>query len=146
TYTQPDRTKKGLDLTLIKDRAGRETSLEYNRVRQMIKRTDSLNRITHFQWCKCSALRRLTDPMGRTTTWRHDIQGRVKCKEYADGSKVTYLYEDTTSRMRQRIDEKLQVTQYSYNRDDTLSQMSYANATVATPPVSFTYDANYSRL
>ena len=84
--------------------------------------------------------------MGRTTTWRHDVQGRVKCKEYADGSKVTYLYETTTSRLRQRIDEKLQVTQYNYNRDDTLSQISYANAAVATPPVAFTYDANYNRL
>ena len=84
--------------------------------------------------------------MGRTTTWRHDVQGRVKCKEYADGSKVTYLYENTNSRLRQRIDEKLQVTQYNHNRDDTLSQISYTNAAVATPPVGFTYDANYSRV
>jgi RHS repeat-associated protein len=88
----------------------------------------------------------LTDPLGRTTSWAHDIQGRVKCKEYADGSKVTYLYENTTSRLRQRIDEKLQVTQYNYNRDDTVSQICYTNATVATPPVAFVYDAHYSRL
>ena len=112
----------------------------------MTKRTDPLNRATLFQWCKCGALKSLTDPMGRTTTWRHDIQGRVKCKEYADGSKVTYLYENTISRLSQRIDEKLQVTQYDYNRDDTVSRITYNNATVATPPVAFTYDANYSRL
>lgn len=135
-----------LDQTLIRDRAGRQTTFEYNSIRQMTKRTDPLNRTTFFQWCKCGALRHLTDPMGRTTTWRHDIQGRVKCKEYADGSKVTYLYEDTASRLRQRIDEKLQVTQYNYNRDDTVSQISYANAAVATPPVAFAYDANYNRL
>jgi len=139
TYTR-------LDQTLIRDRAGRQTTFEYNSIRQMKKRTDPLNRVTLFQWCKCGALRNLTDPMGRTTTWRHDIQGRVKCKEYADGSKVTYLYEDTASRLRQRIDKKLQVTQYNYNRDDTVSQISYANAAVATPPVAFAYDANYSRL
>ena len=90
----------------------------------MTKRTDPLNRVTLFQWCKCGALKSLTDPMGRTTSWRHDIQGRVKCKEYADGSKVTYLYENTTSRLRQRIDEKLQVTQYNYNRDNTVSRIS----------------------
>ena len=112
TYTRLDRT-------LIQDRAGRQTSFEYNSIRQMTKRTDPLNRATLFQWCKCGALKSLTDPMGRTTTWRHDIQGRVKCKEYADGSKVTYLYENTISRLSQRIDEKLQVTQYDYNRDDT---------------------------
>ena len=112
----------------------------------MTKRTDPLNRATLFQWCKCGALKSLTDPMGRTTTWRHDIQGRVKCKEYADGSKVTYRYENTISRLSQRIDEKLQVTQYDYNRDDTVSRIAYNNATVATPPVAFAYDANYSRL
>ena len=115
TYTRLDRT-------LMRDRAGRQTAFEYNSVRQMTKRTDPLNRATLFQWCKCGDLKSLTDPMGRTTTWRHDIQGRVKSKEYADGSKVTYLYENTISRLRQRIDEKLQVTQYNYNRDDTISQ------------------------
>ena len=139
TYTRLDRT-------LILDRAGRLTSFEYNNIRQMTKRTDPLNRATLFEWCKCGALRRLVDPTGRTTTWRHDVQSRVKSKEYADGSKITYLYENTTSRMRQRIDEKLQMTQYNYNRDDTLSGKSYTNATVATPAVTFTYDANYNRV
>jgi RHS repeat-associated protein len=134
-----------LDRTLAKDRAGRQTSFEYNSVRQMIKGTDPLNRVTYSLWCKCGALKTLTDPMGRTTTWRHDVQGRVKCKEYADGSKVTYLYETSTSRLRQRIDEKLQVTQYNYNRDNSLSSKSYTNATIATPAVSFTYDPNYNR-
>ena len=139
TYTR-------LDHTMIRDRAGRQTILEYNNIRQMTKRTDPLNRATLFQWCKCGALKSLTDPMGRTTTWRHDIQGRVKCKEYADGSRGIYRYENTISRLSQRIDEKLQVTQYDYNRDDTLSRITYNNAVVATPPVAFTYDANYSRL
>ena len=151
TITCPDTTVLTfaytlLDMTTITDRAGRQTTFGYNNVRQMTKRTDPLGRIILFQWCKCGALRRLADPMGRTTTWRHDLQGRVTCKEYADGSQVTYLYEDTTSRLRQRIDESLQVTQYNYNRDATLSRISYTNATVATPPVAFTYDANYTRV
>jgi YD repeat-containing protein len=70
-----------LDRTLTKDRAGRQTTFEYNSIRQMTKRTDPLNRVTLFQWCKCGALRSLTDPMGRTTSWQHDIQSRVKSKE-----------------------------------------------------------------
>jgi YD repeat-containing protein len=135
-----------LDPTLIRDRAGRETAFEYNAVRQMTKRTDPPNTVTLFQWCKCGDLRSVTDSMGRTTTWRHDVQGRVKYKEYADGSRVTLLYENTTGRLRQRIDEKLQVTQYNYNPDDTISQISYTNAAVTTPPVTFAYDANYNRL
>ena len=138
TYTLLDRTQ-------VQDRAGRKTSFLFNSVRQITKRTDPLNRTTLYEWCKCGALRRLTDPLGRTTTWLHDVQSRVKGKEYADGSKVTYLYENTTSRMRQRIDEKLQVTQYSYNRDDTLSQIVYTDAQFATPPVSLAYDPNYLR-
>jgi len=135
-----------LDQTLMQDRAGRQTTFEYNAVQQMTKRTDPLNRVNLYQWCACGDLRSLTDPMGRSTNWRHDVQGRVQCKEYADGSKFTYLYENTTSRLRQRIDEQLQVTQYTYNRDDTVRALAYTNATVATPPVAFTYDANYSRL
>lgn len=135
-----------LDHTLMKDRAGRQTTFEYNSIQQMIKRTDPLNRTILFQWCKCGDLRSLTDPMGRTTTWRHDIQGRVKSKVYTDGSQVTYHYENTISRLSQRIDEKLQVTQYDYNLDGTLSGIIYNNAAVATPSVAFTYDASYSRL
>jgi RHS repeat-associated protein len=144
TFAQLTYTR--LDLTLLRDRAGRQTTYQYNSVRQKTKETDPLNRVTLFQWCKCGALRTLTDPLGRTTTWRHDVQGRVKCKEYADGSTVTYLYENTTSRLRQRIDEKLQVKHYNYNRDSTLSALNYVNAVVTTPAVSYTYDPNYSRL
>src|SRR5262249_53771457 len=64
-----------LDRTLVQDRSGRKTTFVFNNVRQMTKQTDPLNRATLFEWCKCGALRRLTDPMGRTTTWRHDVQG-----------------------------------------------------------------------
>jgi RHS repeat-associated protein len=135
-----------LDRTLLRDRAGRQTTFEYNSIRQLTKRTDPLNRVTLFQWCKCGDSRTLTDPMGRTTTWHHDIQGRVTAKEYADGSRIVYLYETTTKRLRQRIDEQLQVTQYTYNRDNTVSAMSYVNAAVPTPSVTFSYDPNYNRL
>lgn len=149
--TYPDSTSDQftytrLDPTLIVDRTGRRTSFEYNSVRQMVKRTDPLNRTTLFQWCRCGDLRSLTDAMGRTTTWRHDIQGRVKSKEYADGSKVIYLYESASGRLRQKIDGKLQLTDYQYNRDDAVSAISYSNAAVATPMVSFVYDPNYPRL
>jgi RHS repeat-associated protein len=135
-----------LDHTLVQDRAGRQTSFEYNSVRQMTRRTDPLNRATLFQWCKCGDLKGITDPMGRTTTWGHDVQGRVTHKQYVNGSRVTYRYEQTTGRPSQRIDEKFQVTQYHYHRDDTLSRQSYSNSFIPTPPVAFAYDANYNRL
>jgi len=144
--TFQESTYTRLDLTQSRDRAGRVTSLEYNAVRQMAKRTDPLNRVTQFQWCKCGGIKSLTDPMGRTTDWRNDVQGRATAKVYPDGSEVRYVYENTTSRLRQRIDEKLQATQYDYNPDDTLSRITYVNAAIATPAVVFAYDQNHQRL
>lgn len=144
--TYHESTYTLLDLTQSRDRAGRVTSFEYNAVRQMAKRTDPLNRVTLFQWCKCRDSKSLTDPMGRTTTWEHDVQGRPTLKQFADGSKISYQYENTTSRLRLRVDEKSQVTAYTYDRDDAISGISYANEAVATPPVAFTYDQDYPRL
>ncbi|PYJ60145.1 MAG: peptidase C39, bacteriocin processing [Verrucomicrobia bacterium] len=139
-------TYNRLDEVARRDRAGRVTTYEYDSIRQLTSQTDPLGRSILYQWCKCGDAKTLTDPMGRTTTWHHDVQGRVVNKEYADGSKISYLYESTTGRLRQRIDEKLQIKQYSYNRDDTISAISYLNAAVPTSAVRFTYDPNYQRL
>ena len=137
---------KRLDLVGLKDRAGRLTLREFNAVGQLTKQTDPLNRSVMHQWCSCGDRKSLTDPMGRTTHWRHDVQGRVVEKEYADGSKIAYVYENTTSRLHEMIDEKLQVTRYNYYRDEHLRTVSYANTSVPTPSVSFAYDSDYLRL
>jgi len=144
--TFSEYTFNRLDPSVIKDRAGRQTLMEYDSMRQMIKRTDPLNRVTLFQWCSCGDLSSLTDPMGRTTTWQKDVQGRLTSKQYGDGSQVRYFYENTTSRLRQVVDEKQQVSQFTYNRDNTLNSVAYVNATIPTPPVSYTYDPNYERV
>ena len=149
--THPDSTYEQftydrLDPVVIRDRAGRQTLLEYNNVRQMTKRTDPLGRVTLFQWCTCGDLSSLTDPLGRTTFWNKDVQGRLTSKQYGDGSQIQYFYDNTTSRVRQVIDEKQQVSQFTFNRDDTLKSTLYANATVSTPGVSYTYDPDYQRV
>lgn len=144
--TFSEYTFNRLDPIAIKDRAGRQTLMEYDSMRQMIKRTDPLNRETLFQWCSCGDLSSLTDPMGRNTSWHKDVQGRLTSKQYGDGSQVRYFYENTTSRLRQVVDEKQQVSQFTYNRDNTLNSVAYVNATVPTPPVSYTYDPNYERI
>ncbi len=149
--THPDATFSEytfnrLDLVVIRDRAGRQTLMEYDAMRQMSKRTDPLNRVTLFQWCSCGDLSSLTDPMGRTTTWHKDVQGRLTSKQYGDGSQVRYFYENATSRLRQIIDEKQQVSQFTYNRDGTLNSTAYANAAIPTPSVSYSYDPNYDRV
>jgi len=149
--TAPDGTFEeftytALDVTKSRDRAGRETLFEYDPLRQLKKQTDPLNRVTLYDWCRCGGLKSLTDPMGRTTTWRNDVQGRVIAKEYHDGSRISHAYENSTSRMRERTDEKSQATRYTYNRDNTLAAISYGNTAVATPPVAYAYDPNHSRL
>jgi YD repeat-containing protein len=149
--THPDSTFEQftynrLDPAIIQDRAGRQTLLEHDAIRQLTKRTDPVNRVTLFQWCSCGDIKSLTDPLGRTTTWHKDLQNRLVSKQYGDGSRVTYDYENTTSRPRQIIDEKLQVKQFTYNRDGTVSSIAYANTVVPTPGVSYTYDSNYQRV
>ena len=148
--THPDATfsqytYSRLDAVVVRDRAGRQTLLEFDNMRQITKRTDPLNRVTLFQWCSCGDLRSLTDPMGRTTTWDKDVQGRLTSKQYGDGSRVSYFYDNATSRMRQVIDEKQQVTQFTYNRDNSLKSIAYANTTGPTPSVSYVYDSDYER-
>jgi RHS repeat-associated protein len=134
-----------LDVTNVIDRAGRQTTFEFDNIRQMRKRTDRLGRVTLFEWCRCGNIKSLTDPMGRTTTWLTDVQSRPIAKQYGDGSQVTYLYENTSSRVSRVIDEKQQSILYTYNLDNTVSSVAYANTVIPTPGVSYTYDPNYQR-
>jgi YD repeat-containing protein len=130
---------------VIEDRAGRRTFLQHDALRNLVQRTDPLGRVTRFQWCHCGDIKSLIDPMGRTTEWQTDVQGRLVAKVYGDGSRVSYSYEGASGRLRQVADEKAQFKQFTYNRDNTLRSVSYLNATVPTPSVVYTYDADYLR-
>lgn len=135
-----------LDPIVYQDRAGRQTLFQYDNMRQLVKRTDPLNRVTLFDWCNCGAIKSMTDPVGHTTIWDRDVQGRLTDKIYSDGSKVTYTYENTTSRIRAVTDETLQDTVLTYNLDNTLASCSYDNAIIPTPTVTYSYDPNYERV
>jgi len=144
TFTQ--YTYVRLDLVHARHRNGQATLLEYDDVGQLTKETDPLGRVTLFSWCRCGSLKSLIDPMGRTTEWHTDVQGRLIGKQYGDGSQISYIYEDTTSRLRQVTDEKQQATHYTYNRDDNLKSVSYVNAVIPTRGVTYGYDTNYPRV
>ncbi len=135
-----------LDLTKSKDRRGLWTTRHYNANRQMDSITDPLNRTTQFGWCNCGALTSITDPKNQTTRFDRDLQSRVIGKTFADNTSVSYVYENTTSRLKSMTDALNQVTNYEYSPDDNLKQINYANASHATPSVSFTYDSNYNRI
>jgi RHS repeat-associated protein len=149
--TYPDSTTRQitydkLDAVAVTDRRGRISRTAYNAIRQIVTSTDPLGRTTQFAWCKCGALRLLTDPAGNTTAWTHDVRARVTSKQFPDGSALKYNYEANASRLKSVIDAKAQVTNYQYFVDDSLKQVSYANAAVSTPTVSYAYDVNYPRL
>jgi len=87
----------------------------------------------------------MTDPKGNLTRWQRDLQGRLSAKVYADNSKVVYAYDDA-GRMAKRTDEKGQNKLFDYFADGAMKQVSYPNAQVATPTVSYTYDSRYPRV
>ena len=149
--THPDSTYlqftyNRLDTAGLRDTAGRQTFFEHDSMRQLTKRTDPLGRVTQYQWCNCGGLRGVVDANGRITQWDFDVQGRPIAKQFPDGSEIRYAYENTTSRLREVIDEKQQVTLYTYNRDNTVKSVVHANAAIATPGVSYTYDPDYERI
>ena len=149
--TYPDGTYdqivyQWLDPVLTKDRRGHWSSKSYDALRRVQRVRDALGRLTSFEWCGCGSLESLTDPMGRTTTWNRDLEGRVTAKIYPDTTQLGYQYETNTSRLKSFTDALGQRTSYTYFRDDNLRQVSYTNAAVATPTVSFTYDTNYNRM
>jgi RHS repeat-associated protein len=149
--THPDGTSEQfvytlLDLTASKDRLGRWTTNAYNADRQLIQTQDPLGRIIQYQYCDCGALEAIFDPAGNVTWWDHDIESRVTGKHYADGSKITYAYENTIKRLHSSVDEKGQKTFYQYYEDNNLESVSYPNAIVTTPTVSYFYDTNYNRV
>jgi YD repeat-containing protein len=105
-----------------------------------------LGRVTNFGWCGCGGLESIVDPLGRVTTWMRDLQGRVTSKIYPDSTQVSYGYESRSGRLRAVTDAKNQTTLYDYFGDNNLKQLTYSNAVVATPGVSFTYDTNFTRV
>jgi RHS repeat-associated protein len=149
--TFPDGTSEALvydrmEVGIHRDRLGRQTALTYDGMRRLTSMQDALGQVTQFQWCGCGALTAVLDPLGRMTRWQRDVQGRVIAKEYPDGSQIIYDYEASTSRVRNRRDERGQVTEYQYNLADELVSKRYVGALVPTPNVSFAYDPSYARL
>jgi RHS repeat-associated protein len=148
--TYPDTTYQELTYTLLdvdtsRDRRGRITDNDYDSLGQLIKTTDPLDRVTRYAWCRCGAMKSLIDALGQETRWEFDVQGRKTAKVYADGSRTTYQYENTTSRLKAITDAKGQAKHFDYYVDDQLRSLHYSDAIIATPAVSYTYDPHRAR-
>ena len=143
--TYPDGTSRiyvwdKLDLVTVKDRQGRRTEYTYDAVRNLTSITDPLGNTTKFDYYENQKLRSLTDAKGNTTSWDIDIQGRVIAKRYPDSTVVALIYEPATSRLRFIDDAMGQRKQYTYARDDQITNIDYQNTVNPTPNVQFAYD------
>jgi RHS repeat-associated protein len=150
TNTYPDGTHEVFTYNLLDpqayiDRAGKVTQYTFDSLRQLRQITEATNWITRYDWCNCGGLSSITDPLGRTTEWLHDIQGRVTGKRFTDGSSVSYGYEQTTSRVKTFTNERGQARTYYWGYDDNLVGVVYADSSV-TPSVIYYYDTNFNRL
>ena len=149
--TYPDSTTsqinyQRLDAQFMKDRLGRWTHIFTNSLRQPVAVMDAMGHVTTSNWTLSAGLGSVIDANGNVTTWKHDGQNRVTEKDYADGHSERIAYENTTSRVKSVTDAMGQVATNTYFRDNTVQQTVYTNATVATPTVSYTYDAVYPRV
>jgi len=89
---------------------------------------------------------KLTDPKGNVTRWHHDLQGRVTQKQFADGTKILSSYGAARGLLSSVTDPKGQIKSFAYDKDNSLLGVSYSNAAVATPPVTWQWDAAYPRI
>jgi YD repeat-containing protein len=149
--TYPDGTYESLtynrlDPEVLRDRAGHETRLTHDSLRQLVTVEDPLGRITRYNWCGCGNLTSLIDPLGRVTSWIRDFQGRVTARIYPDGLRIQYAYDTATGWLKSIRDEQNQITFFDYNLDGTFRGKRYFNALIPTPGVKLTYDPNYRRV
>jgi RHS repeat-associated protein len=149
--TYPDDTTETnvysrLDLTEQHDRLGRITRHFYDGFGRRIATRDPAGRTISQVWCDCGAMEALVDANGNRTRWERDVQGRVTREIRADNTTDTHYTYDLSGRLKTITDPKDQVTTHSYNADDSLSGTGYTNETIATPDVSYTYDAYYARV
>ena len=133
-------TYKYLDPEWIRDRLGRWTRVSYNSLRQKVAVMDPAQRLTQFTWCKCGDLKSIVDGNGNTTIWRHDVAGRIWEKQYADGSKEEYSY-DQIGRLAAVADTANKTRSYAYTVDNNLASLTYSGGSTA-----FAYGTAYNRM
>jgi RHS repeat-associated protein len=144
--TYEETTYRFLDPQLRRDRLGRITRYTYDATRRLTAVQDPLGRVVTQEWCSCGSLDALVDANGHRTAWERDVQGRMTKEVRASGADTDYVYETRTSRLKTVTDPKQQLTTYTYALDDQLTGMTFTNAVIGTPSVSFTYDPVFGRL
>jgi RHS repeat-associated protein len=135
-----------LHLDRSKDREGRWTRFHHDKERRLTGIVNPIGQLTQFLWCGCGSLEAIIDASGNKTTWMRDLLGRPVAKIFSDGKVNEFSYSPESGRLLWTKDAKGQFTNFSYNPDDTISQIDYGNAGISTPTVNFSYDPWFPRL
>ena len=128
-----------LDVEKRRDRSGHWVQSFHDALRRPVAVRDPVGETTTYQWCSCGSLDKVIDGNNAATTWERDLQGRVTREVRANSATKEVTYETTTSRVKKVKDAKNQETQYTYFLDGRLQQVSYVNAQIPTPAVTFSY-------
>jgi len=147
----PDKTSERfvydrLNVVEFTYRNGGKTKQKFNSLNQLVSQIDPIGREVKLGWCDCCGLLlSTTDSKGQTTKFERDLQGRLITRINADKTTEHFAYGPTSTRLKSRIDALNQVTNFSYNLDNSLARVSYSNAVNATPGITLTYDRKYPR-
>lgn len=144
--TQDRYTYNRLDLASHTDRLGRITTYVYDADRRLTSVTDPTGHQTLFGYNPDGQITSRTDPNTNQTLFAYDIEGRLTTKTYPDTSTLTYVFENTSSRLHTATDALSQVKTYGYTEDSRVSSLTYTGAANPTPNVSFTYDPYFARV
>ncbi len=135
-----------LDPVLMTDRNGRSSQKAFDNMDRLAFEVDPLGRKTKYSWCSCGSLSSLTDANNNTTSWTHDLQGRVTSKIYPDSSTVNYTYEARTSRLRSVEDALGQIKTFFYYPDGRLFQVNYSDPVNDTLASTFYWEDHFARM
>jgi RHS repeat-associated protein len=122
----------------VTDRNGHVTQYAYDFLDRKVSMTDALGHVTITQYDADSNVSTITDANGHTTRYAYDALNRRTAETFPDTppNTRTNIY-DAVGNLIQRIDQKGQVTTYSYNRLYYLLNRAYSPSGAND---SFTYD------
>ena len=125
------------------DQAGKTTQFEFDKLGRLVKVTDALNHQTRYSYDELGNERTQTDANNHTTSFEYDKSGRRIKRILPLGMFETYSY-NAGGNLISRTDFKGQTTTYSYDLMNRLTRKT-PDASLAEPPVSFTYTSTGRR-
>lgn len=114
------------NVTKKTDTAGRETNYRYDIGNRMDRITDALNYATNFTYNARSQMTKIKDALNNEYTFTYDALGR-KLSQTRANTTMSYEY-DENGNLSERTDHNGQVTNYTYDVLDRLTNVVYAGS------------------